>query len=313
MFCAALLIYLFIQAARSYWRKKSFDKELIICLAAGAGILIIIFGLKWDEMVSLMRYALAHKGMATSFPSWVVSAAKGSFINISTFYYLNLIILPFALFSLLHPAIWSREALKKQPVLVSTFYIIFLGLFILSLFPVLRQQRFIILLDIFLMIFAVPSFSLLMDNFIRNRLGKVFLILFIAVFTIRIGSVVWAQQPQLYNSELREIKALATLTEPKARIMTTSNLYTPWVKGYSERPTFGPGLEQELLAWDFQTWMNFWNGGNDEERLQLFMDIPGPLYIFVGKNENINLKYQQFIRNDVHFLQISSQVWKFVP
>lgn len=313
MFAVALVVYLIIQLVWSYWQKKVFDRKTIVSLAVAVGISLIILLFKRDEMISLVNYAISHNGLATSLPFWLVSAAKGAFINISTFYYFNLIILPFVFFGLMRPLIWGKETLKQQPILIALLYIIFIGLFLLSLFPVLRQNRFIILLDFFFIIFAVPPILLLVSEFLKSKIGKVLLIIFVIIFGIRIGVIVWAQQPQLYNNELREIKALATLTEPKAKIMTTNSLYTPWVKGYSERLVFGPGLEQELVDWDFQTWMNFWNGGSDEQRLQLLTEAPGPLYIFIGKNENKSMSYQQFIRNDSHFKQLSSQVWKFVP
>ena len=87
----------------------------------------------------------------------------------------------------------------------------------------------------------------------------------------------------LVNQE--ELSIISNL-EPNSYTLVTSSYYAPWVLGYSKTKTITPGLF-DYNKWDYETWQKFWNS-DSEEAIKMLQDYKRPLYIFVGKNQNLD-------------------------
>ena len=305
-----------------FWLKvrKRFDKEsaqgkiinysvsLMICF-------LVVVLLKWDVIADQFRYFFRHYGLASNYPiPWGIPAVKGLFIDFSQFHLLTFILLPFFFFSLICPFVWrSKQADGRYPYRFLTLtYIMLAVLFILSYFPFIRQHRFIIILDLMIILFSVPTIYHIVKHFLKDRLGQFLLIVFFVVFTYRVGLMAWMQEPQIYADELQELRALANVAEVDARVMTTSTTYTTWAIGFSGRQAFGPGWEFD--QWNWNQWLEFWMARGDEttdRRLELLARYQYPVYIFVGERENHAAPFYTFIESNQSLTKISAHVWKY--
>lgn len=308
-------IFFIIHIGRALFSKTPINRKLLCFFIIGAVIFLIAVWIQLPAFLSNVRRIIEYRGLATNFPSWEIPKMKGLFISVLAFRLQSLFLAPFILLGFLYPSIWTKVSATRQSMFdfLIFLYIMFVGLFFLVYFPVIYQHRFIIIFDFLFIIFATPALFYFINYFLGYRGARILLGIFFLVFIIRIGSVVWAQEPQLFPDELQEIKSLAVTVEPDACVLALQSLYTPWVKGFSEHRAIGPGLPPD--AWDIPVWMNFWTGGDDQERLKLLDKTYYycPLYIFIGRREIQSQPYQKFIRTDPHFTQISSQIWKYNP
>lgn len=290
--------------------RKVFNYSMLLLCA-----FIVVVLLKWDLVSDQLRYFFRHYGLASNYTiSWGIPAVKGLFIEFTQFHNFSFFILPFFLFGLIYPFVWrSKQNSQQYPYkFLALSYVMLIVLLVLSYFPFIRQHRFIIMLDLMVIIFSVPSIYCLIRHFTKDRVGKFLLIIFIIVFAHRIILTARIQPPQIYSEELKEIKAIATIAEPNAQVMTTSTRYTPWTIGYSGRKSFGPGWEFD--QWSLYKWMEFWQASGDSadsKRLELFEDYNDPLYIFIGNSEGKSSPYYKLIDTNPIFKKISPHVWKY--
>ncbi|MDP3244363.1 MAG: hypothetical protein Q8M83_01750 [bacterium] len=313
-FIIALTIYLIYQIFGSIIRKKPIDKEILYIGLGGilaAGLLFLIKGPQ--DIKGHIDYFMHFKGMATGGYSWEIQQAKGLFLPFSTFGLNAIFYLPFALIGLLKSPSWLLRNNHHKFLVVIFITIISI---ILSLFPFLYQNRSLILLDIFIIIFAAYPLVLFIQHSLREGWsGKFILVLFFAGSIIFSSRVIWNNQPQIYPDEIAELKTLQNIRNKNDDyVMATSSIYTPWVFAYNNfEPTIAPGW----LYWDkwnFPMWSEFWYGSNNQrknELLQLYDNKT--IYLFIGKRQNIHPNLKNFLDTDKHFQQISSHIWRYSP
>jgi len=300
---------------RGRFEKKSTERKIFNYSLLLLGAFVFIILLKWDLVSDQLRYFFRHYGLATNYPiPWGIPAVKGLFIEFAQFHNFTFFILPFFLFGLICPFVWrNKQTEQRYPhKFLALSYIMLVVLFVLSYFPFIRQHRFIIMLDLLVIIFSVPTIYYLIMHFTKDKLGKLLLTVFIIVFAHRIVLVAWTQPPQIYSDELKELKAVAAITESNAQIMTTSTRYTPWAIGYSGRKAFGPGWEFD--QWSLYKWIEFWQGNGDnadQRRLELLRDYKEPLYIFVGDSEGHESPYYKFLETNTIFTKTSTHIWRY--
>ncbi|MEK7512362.1 MAG: hypothetical protein AAB575_05125 [Patescibacteria group bacterium] len=301
--------------ARRRFETKSVEKTIFYYSLLLLCAFIVVVLLRWGLVSDQLRYFFRHYGLASNYTiPWGIPAVKGLFIDFVQFRNLTFFILPFFLFGLICPFVWrSKLANRQYPnKFLAISYIMLVILFLLSYFPFIRQHRFIIMLDLMIIMFSVPAIYYLIMHFTKDRLGKLLLLIFIIVFAHRIMITAWTQPPQIYSEELQELKALATIAESNAQVMTTNTRYTPWAIGYSERKAFGPGWEFD--QWSLYKWMEFWHANGDSadlKRLELLEDYNEPLYIFVGSSEGRGNPYYKLFESNSVFEKISAHIWKY--
>jgi len=201
--------------------------------------------------------------------------SPGTFINFLTYQYSTLAYLPFALLGLF-------TLIKNKKLNILFFWTIITA--IIVYFQFFFYNRFIIHLDIALIILAAYGFSIIIKH--KKKLGIIILILmlFSAAF------VTFNEATQTYpeiNEELQTIEYLNN-TEENAYVMATSSIYSPWVLGYSNRKTIAPGLF-DYNQHNEDQWNKFWTTTNITEIKTFLNTYEKPLYIFIGQKQKDNL------------------------
>ena len=296
-----------------FFKKSALNRELLFVFCFGLGVGIVIILTRAGEFLYYFNYyILEHRGLATTFPFWQIPKMKGLFVEPSALHLLSLFIIPFTIFGFLYPKVWGQyfKVREFSSGLLIFFYTMFLGLLFLISFPFIYQHRFLIIFDFFLIIFAVPSMLILVNYFLRDKSGRVLIGIFLLIFSLRVGVASWAQGPQLFQEELKEIKAFSSDKEPKT-IIATNSLYTPWLYGFSGHTVIGPGWHRD--KWDLSMWMEFWVNGNDARRHELLSLYNSVMYFYVGERQPTNQPYYKFIQSDPHFTEISPHIWKYNP
>lgn len=310
----ATFVFLIIYFLRVLRKKEKLNPKILYALAISLSIAIIVVILRAEHFWNLFNlYILEYKGLATNFPFWQIHKMKGLFISPESYNLHAFLLFPFALFTFLKPKAWLNFVSSKMPQNIINglifAYIILIGLFILISFPFIYQHRFIIIFDLFLLIFAAPTLLLLIKHFLQDKMGRLLLMIFLIICFTKTGMIVQAQQPEIYPDELKEIQALDAKVEPTARIIATSSIYTPWVVGFSQRTAFGPGINFDL--WDLDNWKTFWFSEDDQARLELLEMYKYPLYLFVGSKQTADTAFYDFIHNEIYFTEISPHIFKY--
>ena len=203
-------------------------------------------------------------------PILTASIGAGTFIDFTTYQLLSLAYLPFALFGVFFLA-------KKRNFNLLFFYFIING--IIVLFKIIFFDRYIISLDIAMIIMAAYGLYLLLQN---RKLGTIMAVLLIASSCYIVFLEAKNSKPLINTEELSIIKSFNT-TEPNAFIMSTDGYYSPWLL-YSQRRVIAPGMF-DYDNWTREEWGLFWNNTNVTSLMDRYEK---PLYVFVGRNQPIN-------------------------
>jgi hypothetical protein len=203
--------------------------------------------------------------------------SPGTFITFFTYQYSILTYLPFALIGLFY--------LIKQKEYNLIFFSTIISLAIVY-FQFFFFNRFIIHLDLFLIILAGAGFSILIQY--RKKLGTIITIILLLSAGILVTQEALNTKPLINNEELETIHYLQN-TEENSYAMATASLYSPYVLGYSGRKTIAPGLF-EYNKHNKQEWINFWTTTDIEEIKQFLNEYEKPLYIHIGEKQPDNIK-----------------------
>ncbi len=202
-------------------------------------------------------------------PVLTASMGSGTFFNFTTYQLLSLAYLPFALFGIFFLA-------KKRNFNLLFFYFVING--IIVLFKIIFFERYIISLDIVMVIMAAYGLYLLLQN---KKLGLIVTVLLIASSCYLVFLEANNSKPLVDNEELSIIKSLNS-TEPNAFIMSTDGYYSTWLL-YSQRRVIAPGMF-DYDNWTREEWDLFWNNTNVS---MLMNRYEKPVYVFVGRNQPI--------------------------
>lgn len=315
----ASLIFLIIYLIQLLARKRALNKNTLLLLICAGSVAALVVALRFDYFITIFNtYIVQHKGLATTFGIYQQKKMLGLFINASTFHFNCYLILPFSIIGFLMLTKWKIFLNQKNDLLI-LLYSSSAVIAIMSAFPFIYQQRSLIIFDIFLIIFAAPIVFTIINFFISNdKIGKIIITLFFIIFCARVALVAWHQMPQLWPEELKEITELNKKIEPNSILLSANSLYDPWLRGFA--PSFmviSPGMENDI--WSLNDWSEFWSGYDETRRYDLLNKVLDNkkcynltnLYIFIGNRENANLPYQQFIRNNQRFTNISAHFWKY--
>ncbi|MDO8581270.1 MAG: hypothetical protein Q7S16_00135 [bacterium] len=313
-FGIALVLFLILQSVRSLFQRKKLEKETIFILGLGLAAFILVKRFGGDFIAWYLGGSVTEYGwFLTNFPEHLKQMYTGLYINFEIFRLANIYLLPFSGIGVL--LFLFGKLRSKEPTFVSRLLlalVLLVVLFIASYFPFIYHNRFLIILDLMLIIFAVYPFSIFILRLLKNTEGQVMLFLLLLGFVLFNGFMVWNQKPQVYPDELAEIRAIDVVASPSDYAMATESVYTPWVKAFSNRATIDPGFFP-TNQWDYEMWKEFWKGESNDRRHELLQMYDRPIYIFVGKIVSNDIPYRRFIVSDPHFSQISPHVWRYDP
>jgi hypothetical protein len=203
--------------------------------------------------------------------------SPGTFIDFFTYQYSTLAYLPLALLGLFH------LIKKKDFNLITLWALISLAIVYFQFF---FFNRFIIMLDIGLIILAGIGFSLIIKNY--KKIGTIITIILLLSAGILVTQEALNTKPLIDNEEFDTIRYLNT-TEENSYVMATASLYSPYVLGYSGRKTIAPGLF-EFNKHDKKQWIEFWTTKDIEKIKQFLNEYEKPLYIHIGEKQPDNIK-----------------------
>lgn len=207
----------------------------------------------------------------------IISAniGAGTFISLHDYEFSSLPYLPFTLLGFLF------LARNKD---YNLFFLWFLVAGIIVYFKLIFFNRFIIHLDVAMIILASLGFNELIK--FNKRIGTVLLLILFFSSTLVMYQNINDAKPLINENELNIIKQF-NHTESDAYVMSTSSYYSPWILGYSGRKTIAPGLF-DYNKWNLKEWETFWTTQEKEKAVYMLDFYEKPLYIYLGEKQGIN-------------------------
>ena len=207
----------------------------------------------------------------------IISAniGAGTFISFFEYQFLSLPYLAFALLGLFY---LTR---KKD---FNLFFLWFLVCAIIVYFKLIFFNRFIIHLDIAMIILA--SIGIYEIFKLKNRFVTALLFILLLSSALVMYQNINDAKPLINENELNIIKNFNSL-ESNAYVMSTSSYYSPWILGYSGRKTIAPGLF-DYDKWNFEEWETFMTTLEKEKAVEMLAIYERPLYIYFGEKKRIN-------------------------
>ncbi len=208
-------------------------------------------------------------------PIITANIGAGTFISFFTYQFSSLSYLPFALLG------FFVLARKKD---LNLLFLWFLINGIIVYFKLIFYNRFIIHLDIAMIILASLGFYELIK--FNKRMGIAVLFILLLSSLLVMNQNMSEAKPLISEKELEIIKQF-NYVESEAYVMSTSSYYSPWILGYSGRRTIAPGLF-DYDRWNFGEWKTFWAAGEKEKAVEMLSIYEKPLYIYLGEINRIN-------------------------
>ncbi len=285
----------FFYALISPYKNKKYDFDLLkknVFYGIGILVIAVLFYLGKFKQAILIMFAPVLEGFIQ------MGEASGTFINFFTYQYSTLTYLPFALFGFF-------ALIRNKKFNMLFFWTLTTGLIVY--FQFFFFNRFIIHLDIALIILASYGFSILIQN--KKKLGII--ILGIMILSAGFVSLDMAKntKPLITEQEFEVINYLQN-TDENAFVMSTFSIYSPWLQGYSQRKVIAPGLF-DYNKHNKEEWMDFWTTKNLNE-IQGFMDVyEKPIYLFIGQKQKDNL--EQFGECfEIYYEQENNKIYKYI-
>ena len=215
--------------------------------------------------------------------------SPGTFISFFEYQFSSLVYLPFALLGIFY------SIRKKQINFLFIWLIINAAIVLFQLF---FFNRFLIHLDIVLIIFAGLGANLVIQERKWIGLGVVGLLLIASAYSITQESLKSDNQ-FIKQEDIQLIEELGQITESNAIIMSFSSEYSPWILAYSNRTIIAPGLFDEN-KWDESEWKTFWTTNETQKTIRLMSryDTTRPIYLYTGTNIFNNTCFNQFLEKN---------------
>jgi hypothetical protein len=253
-FIFGLTYLLYVLLDIKAWKTTAFRWSVV----NGAAILALALLINFDRVYEIFFQQLG----------WAVTAAPGggggTFFNSYRYVLYTLPFVPFAVTGFVKT--WR----KHVPIAIATGVAT-----IVVVFELFFHNRFLIYLDVFVILYAAVGMFVLVAE--KPRIGRWVVGVFLVLALVLASLHAWQARPLISDAELAEIQSLNEL-EPSAWIMVTDKYYSPWLKGYVARPIVAPGLFDEDTM-DRSEWEAFWTGIDREVYISRY---PSPLYIHVG-------------------------------
>lgn len=208
-------------------------------------------------------------------PIITANIGAGTFVSFSTYQFSSLPYLPFAVLGFF-------MLVRKRDM--NLFLLWFMVTLIIVYFKLIFYNRFIIHLDIAMIVLASVGFHELIKS--SKKVGSVVLLILVLSSLLVTNQYANEAKPLISEDELEIIEQFNNV-EMNAYIMATSSYYSPWILGYSGRKTIAPGLF-DYNKWNISEWKTFWETGDKEKAAEMLSIYDRPLYIYLGERSRIN-------------------------
>lgn len=283
--------------------------DLFYTISVGLAVLFLAIILNTAEFSFERFYLTQYKLQIPNFSPYISSEITGFYIGLTNFLVSALFYIPFAFLGLgwvfSQPRAWWRGQEKGGLILLLIFAVL---TFVFVAAHLIFYQRYLIILDLSIVIFAGVFLSRFIQYFKDIKQGRILLLVFIAGFSIIILYYSWNRGTWIPPDELREIKNVAVQIGAGDYAMATDAYYMPWVYGYMTDRTIAPGYFAD--KWSIGEWQQFWRGGTDKERKELLERYgASSIYIFIGSKQPENKPMRTFVSKNS--IQLSEHIWKY--
>jgi hypothetical protein len=272
-FIFGIAYILFILNNRKNFGKKFVDGFLVLVIS-----LVGYIGF-WREAILPLIVPVAESFVEPG-------TAPGTFVSFFSYQFATLAYLPFAILGLFY-LVWNRKFNMLFFLTAITAIIVYFQFFFFN--------RFIIHLDIFLIVLASSGFALLIDN--KKKVGTIILVLML----VSAGFVTLQEaknaKPLIRADALDLIKMMDLTVEDDASVIALSSEYSPWVLAYSNRATIAPGLFEEN-KWSQEEWGRFWKTNNEDETKSMMSVYRKPVYLFAGTKSFNNSCFTDYLEKN---------------
>lgn len=279
------LSYIFYALIKPFNGKYCDIKELGLYVLYGLVILALALsfyiGRFWPAITTII------KPVANSFLE--AGESPGTFISFTQYQFLSLAYLAFAALGLFFTLKKGKLSFLVIWAIVNAI-IVYLQFFFFN--------RFIIHLDLVLIMFAGLGFSLIIQE--KKWLGVGILAILCISSAYMVTQESLRTKPQFITpGDISLIKELGAVTEPNATIMAFSKEYSPWILAYSNRTVIAPGLFDEN-KWNLSEWNTFWYNSTEENTIKLMekYDTTRPIYLYTGTKSFNNSCFTQFLEEN---------------
>lgn len=291
---------------------RAWIKPFRFTVITGAAMLLLAVLVNIPEFHFELPTLIQHKlsiASISSFHPYLSNELTGFYLNFTGFRLSTLFYVPFALlgFVLLvtRARSWWNTGQAHGILFFLSFVMVTASLIVAK---VIFYQRYFIILDLLVILFAAITLARLVYYFQSARGGQLLLAIFVVGFSVVMLLYSWTRAPWILPSELRELKAITPFLEGNAYGMATDSFYTPWVYGYVTTRTIAPGYF--MNAWSYEEWRRFWDQGTDKERQELLARYgDSPLYIFVGAKQDDHKPMRQFL--EIYGTPVSPHIWRY--
>ncbi|MDP3771526.1 MAG: hypothetical protein Q8R16_04450 [bacterium] len=305
-FLAAFALVVISSIVRDLVDRRPLKRETWLLVTGFIAVVLLAFLFKGPrELRFYVERLLETGGTWKTVPAWRVEETKGLYVPLPLFLTNALLWAPFALFGITHLRRWSLQLDRRATeLLVATFLV----LAALTALPFIYQNRTLILLDLLLILFAIPPLRSLFSYPTTRAIS----VLFLAGALLTTSLTVIRSKPQVSPVERRELEQLgATLRRTGGYAMATDAMYAPWVYVFTEHETIAPG-SLNWDRWELPEWEEFWNGDDDTHRHALLLAYDSmPIYLFVGDRQHIPIPLKRFLDEDPSMTQLSPHVWRY--
>jgi len=167
---------------------------------------------------------------------------------------------------------------RSLPILITGIILVTIIVFKLQFY-----RRFILYLDLVIIIFAASGLGVLIkDPFINRRIPLGLLVSGVIVLSLglQLAQQVLIIEPLVTQDEFNAILRIDDEIEPGATVLLTDSFYGPWFRGWLDAALVVPGLfEADLFS--YEQWEIIWYG-DEEARIKVLRDFHAPLYIHQG-------------------------------
>jgi hypothetical protein len=271
VFGLAYALHWLLRFRQTTWRERGW------VAANGLMILALAFLTNFD------RWQVYLFGQGVRFLGSVAEVAGGGTENagqyLDTIVYLNF---NAPLLALALPGF--REGRRSRALVVAA--LVLAGIILFKLF---FYRRFLIYLDILLILFAGLGWLQLYFGSRRAagspRWGRWTAVALLVLMAAQVANRALETVPVISEGELTEIDALDTIVPPGANLITLDPKYGTWAVGWTEFNVIAPTMFNDDYAW--ADWQSFRRAETDA-RLGFLAVFPRPLYILISlKDANL--------------------------
>jgi len=213
----------------------------------------------------------------------ITQPSGGTFFNFDTYQYLSLAYLPFGFIG------FAYFALKRR---FNNLFFLFLANFILVFFELVFFYRFIIPLDVSMVIFAGIGLLILTDCkaypklIIMSVIALLFIVGFATTFLHSLSSM-----PLIGKGQIAAAEWLSGVEDDS--FVIAESFDTPHVLGWSGKKVIAPGFLDWNL-WSKKEWFEFMGGSDLNNTIELLNRYNNTLYIYFSKLPQVVYKQEKF-------------------